>query len=245
MWIVTLPVGVVLAALPRRYWRDLDARWPVFRMAWVSGLVTMAAGAVIGVFGYFAYITPMADVGGQIMMKGGVEAGLAAHALAIVTVLGFAFFTPTGLFSTYLIGSGVIRAIAGFNDLDGAGGDPLLTWADAGVRRLKQRVRQNARQRARERLEGPAVADVVVTGEATGLRDADLVVVASRRKAGWERGVIVVTADHWYRLGKPMDKRFPEGLRTMYPLTRLKTVEVLRKYVTYELGAIEEGSSQA
>jgi len=241
MWVFSLPIGALLATLPRRYWRDLEERWPVFRMAWVSGLLTMVAGTVIGGFGYFAYVTPMADVGGRIMMTGNP---LGAHGLAIVTVLGFAFFTPTGLFSTYLIASGLLRAVAGFNDLDGAHGDPILTAVDAGVRRTRDRLRRSARQRARERLEGPPAPDRMLTGEEAALAGVDVVVVASRRKPGWEKGVIVVTADHWYRLGKPFDKRFPEGLRTMYPLTRLKTVEVLRKYVTYDLLSGGEGSSQ-
>jgi len=55
------------------------------------------------------------------------------------------------------------------------------------------------------------VPDRLVTGPAAGIPDAELVVVASRQKPGWERGVFVITPDAWYRLGEPIDRLQPEG----------------------------------
>lgn len=248
------PVAALLATLPRRYWRDLDARWPVTRTAVLSAVLTMALGFAIGVRGYFDYVLPMQDVTGAMMVDSGerhlraddampVATAMAPMALTILGVLAFAFFTPTGQTAVYLLLSGFLRAVSAY--VDDPRGDPILTGIDTVARKTSQRLHRRARERARERQEGPPTPDRLLTGEAAGLPEFEVVVVASRRKAGWEPGAIVVTLAHWYRIGRPFDRRFPEGLRTMYPLQRLKTVEVLRKYVAYELPSIEEGSSQS
>jgi hypothetical protein len=72
-------------------------------------------------------------------------------------------------------------------------GDPLLTGVDALGRRAFSAFRGDTARRARERLEGIAVSDVLLSGRDGGAPEADVVVVASRRKAGWEPGVSVVT----------------------------------------------------
>ena len=63
----------------------------------------------------------------------------------------------------------------------------------------------------------------------------DFVIVAARRKAGWTAGTFVITDDGWFTLGQPFDRPTPNGIRTIYPLTMLQTLEVLRKGVAYQL----------
>ena len=76
-------------------------------------------------------------------------------------------------------------------------------------------------------------------------RSTELVVVASRQKPGWERGVFVITPDAWYRLGEPIDREMPAGLRTLYPLTELRDLEVRRKSVEYTLPPLTGSPSHA
>jgi len=78
------------------------------------------------------------------------------------------------------------------------------------------------------------VPDRLVTGESAGLT-ADYVVIASRRKPEWEAGAIILTSTDWYRLGAPIDAEMENGLRTLYPLTKLDAVEVVRRGIQYEL----------
>ena len=65
--------------------------------------------------------------------------------------------------------------------------------------------------------------------------DADYVVLASRKKAEWTAGAIIMTSTDWYKLGTPFDIDTPAGLRTAYPLTKMDAVEVLRRGIRYEL----------
>ncbi len=77
-------------------------------------------------------------------------------------------------------------------------------------------------------------AHVVRPGSWCGL-EADYVVLAARRKAEWTEGAIILTSTDWYRLGAPFDMDTPSGLRTAYPLTKLESVEVVRRGIEYEL----------
>ena len=63
----------------------------------------------------------------------------------------------------------------------------------------------------------------------------DFVVVASRRKPGWERGVAVFTAEGCYRLGEPVEQTVNGRLRTLYPMTEHNDLEAIRKAVRYDL----------
>lgn len=60
-------------------------------------------------------------------------------------------------------------------------------------------------------------------------------VVSSRKKPEWEAGAIVMTESDWFRLGVPFDLQMPAGLRTAYPLTKLESVEVVRRGIHYRL----------
>ena len=42
-------------------------------------------------------------------------------------------------------------------------------------------------------------------------------------------------AADWYKLGEPFDIQTPAGLRTAYPLSKMETVEVVRRGIQYEL----------
>ena len=64
---------------------------------------------------------------------------------------------------------------------------------------------------------------------------ADYVVLSARRKAEWNPGAIVMTSGDWYKLGDAFDVETPAGLRIAYPLTRMETVEVVRRGIHYEL----------
>jgi hypothetical protein len=155
----------------------------------------------------------------------------------IAALIGFTFFTPSGLCSVYLVLSAVLRGVA-----VAAGdpiGDPVLTAAD-GLRVWFRDTRRSRRtRRTRERAEGPDVGDRRYAGEDAGLPGIDTVIVASRRKPDWSAGTIVIAAGEWYRLGEPFDAQHPFGLRTVYPLSKIDKTVVLRRYVAYELPPLQ------
>jgi hypothetical protein len=244
-------LAVPAALLPGRHWQVLH-RLPIRAMALPSAIATILAGLVAGGRGFIHYARLAADAASQATLDAaarqaasGVAAGgepittMAPQLLSLASVVGFILFTPTGLLSTYLILSGLLRVAAVV--VDQAVGDPLLTGLDAGVRSIRTRRRGRLAARRRAREEGPATADRLFTGEDSGLPGVDLVVLAARRKPDWTAGTIVLTPDGWYRLGEPFDARLPYGLRTVYPLTRLETTEVLRKAVQYDLPPLQRG----
>jgi hypothetical protein len=158
---------------------------------------------------------------------------LVPYGVSAVTLFAFMFFTPLGLFSTYLMLSGLLRATSAYV------GDPRsdfllsgLHWAAAtsvaSFRARRSRV-------AREEREGAELPDVLGTGEWAGL-PVDYVVISSRRKsAEWSAGAIILSSTDWYRLGTPIDREIDGHLRTLYPLTRLEVPEVVRRGIEYEL----------
>jgi hypothetical protein len=239
-------LACVLAILPRRHWGRLERWVPVGAASLPSAVLTFFLGAAIGIPGYIAHTEAnYAVAGGFLAQALGIRppaegttpqqaeqlAGAQFHASRL-SMFTFAF-TPAGLVSLYLLGSGAIRGVATY--IVEPWGDPVLTAIDAVL--LKQRIAGAAREQraAREALEGPEVPDRLVTGKAAGLPDADYVVVASRQKPGWEAGVFVITPGTWFRLGPPVERTLHAGLRTLYPLTELKDLEVRRKSVEYEL----------
>lgn len=238
------------ALLPPRHWPSFD-RLPIRMMAGPSALATAVFGLVIGARGFVAYETAAADAAtvaaletAARQLRGVAPAGppittLTPQLLSIASVIGFVLFTPLGLAATYLVVSGVFRVAAIV--VDDAAGDPLLTGLDALVASLRRRSRSAVTRWIRTREEGPDRGDRLFTGEGAGLPGIDCVVVASRRKPDWTAGTTVMTSDGWYRLGEPFDARLSFGLRTVYPLTKLETSEVLRKAVRYELPPLQRG----
>jgi hypothetical protein len=114
-------------------------------------------------------------------------------------------------------------------------GDPLLSLADHAARRLAARASHRRFASEREQLEGPFAPDALVPGRQLGFPDAELILVASRRKPGWQRGLVLVTVLKRYRVGEPFDRFFRDGLRTLYPLNELPGAEVMRRSVAYKL----------
>lgn len=239
-------LACLLAFLPRRHWGRLERWAPVGGASLPSAVMTFFVGAAIGIPGYLAHTQAGYDAAyGFVAQAVGVRPPaegttpqqaeqLAATQFHVSQLSMFTFaLTPAGLVALYLLGTGGVRGVATY--IDEPWGDPVLTAIDAVL--LKQRTAGAARERraAREALEGPEVPDRLITGKAAGLPDAELVVVASRQKPGWEAGVFVITPGSWYRLGAPVERTLPAGLRTLYPLNELKDLEVRRKSVEYEL----------
>ena len=237
-------LAVAWALLPQRYWNTLESL-PVERACWFSGLATLAVGLFVGSRGLLAYLdrASRASVDAAFELAVRQVQGKAAgpdittwdlQQLSIFSFVAFLLFTPLGVFSLYLVFSGAARVIS--------------SWIrPAGGRSVADRARRDLRGEAfgapgaaadrghpppRRRAGG---ARPPVHGAWAGLEGVDLVVVASRRKPDWTRGTFVITSDKWYTLGEPFDLHLPQGLRTIYPLTEQKVMEVLRRGVAYEL----------
>ena len=150
-------------------------------------------------------------------------------------IFTFLLLTPKGWLTMYLGGTGAFRMGAawfddpvGDPDPDGPRRDPLGEVATA----APSPAPNNARAQA---LEGPEIPDRVVSSARAGIPGCDLVIVTSRRKPGWARGVVVYTADACYRIGDPVERTVAGNLRTLYPLTEHKDFEAVRKSVNYDM----------
>ena len=214
-------LAIPVAALPKRVWDRWDL--PVANMALASSILTFFAGTTLGITGFFAYIARVLSA-----------SEWTAPPLMILVVVSYVIGTPRGLFSLYLVISGAIRAIACY--IDEPHGDPLLTGIDSAWRRWRAARRRRQDANARLALEKTDEPDRLYPGEWAGLPGTTFVVVAARRKSGWNEGTWVITNDGWFTLGEPFDRPMPNGLRTVYPLTlQTTTLDVLRKGVSYEL----------
>jgi hypothetical protein len=245
------PLAAAMAALlPCRYWQVLY-RLPIRAMSLPSAIATVLIGLVAGGRGFMAYATLAAEAASQAALEaaarqtsGAASSGepittLTPQLVSVASVVAFTLFTPLGLLATYLTVSGLLRVAAVVTDHPA--GDPFMTGLDEMARAVWRRVRASRAAKRRLSDEGPETADRLFMGEGVGLDGVDYAVVASRRKPDWTSGTIVVTPDGWYRIGEPFDARLPYGLRTIYPLTRLETSEVLRRAVQYELPPLQRG----
>lgn len=245
--------AVVVTVLPRRHWSRFSA-WPLHSVAPVSGLLTLLAGAAMGVSGFFAYLERMSgSAAGSILevsrlqVEGQLPESVVVSAAPLVvwTVapIAFAFFTPLGLASLYLVGSGWFR-IAGWW-VSSPHGDPLLTAADTLIHWRRQASISKAERQTRERAEGADEPDRRYSGAWAGLPEVEFVIVAARRKPEWTAGTFVVTPDGWFTLGEPCDRPMPQGLRTVYPLIRPRAMDVMRRSVSYELPPLRPHAARA
>jgi hypothetical protein len=224
-------LAVFAGLLPRRRWDDVDL--PILNAAFASALVTLLAGAALGITGYFGY---MSDVLAQREWT--------APPMMILVFASYLFATPKGLFALYLACSGLVRALAWM--VGEPWGDPILTGLDAAWRRLTASRQARVARDARQRLEKADEPDRLYDGAWAGLDSVTYVVVAARRKPGWTRGTWIITSDGWYTLGEPFDRPMPNGLRTVYPLTlQTTTLEVLRKGVSYELPPLRQSPGRS
>ena len=150
-----------------------------------------------------------------------------------LSIFTFLLLTPAGWVTLYLVGSGAVRA--GGSWFDDPVGDPILTGADRLLSARRDRRRDGDERRTRARLEGPETPDRVVSADKAAIPGCDIVIVSSRRKPGWERGVVVYTATTCYRIGDPVERTIAGNLRTLYPLTEHTDFEAVRKSVHYDM----------
>jgi hypothetical protein len=239
-FLLAIPIGLA----PRRYWRTLDVHVPVTSAALLSAIATFFVASAIGIPSFLEHAQASAGTAVDTMLqatgwKPMPAAGATVAKSQIIWVAGsmslltWAFTTSAGVASVYLGITGWIRIVAWY--VDDAWGDPLLTIADGVARRVWSRNRRQRATIAREKREGAEVPDVLMTATDAGVADADLVVIASRRKPEWDAGAIVVTDEKWFKLGASIEQQMPGGWRTLYPLTELHENEVLRRAVRYTL----------
>lgn len=231
--------GIAAALLPARYWSALDAHVPVTKSAVPSAIATFLLGAALGIRGFLEHAGALASYHNEVMLKtaataqgAGVTTAMpvALNSLALFT---FLLTTATGWAATYLCLSGLVRGL-GSVTLEPRG-DPILSLADWAVRTTARRRREARAAAARLAAEGPQVPDRVVPGSKAGLPAADLVIVSSRRKPGWDAGTIVLMGDAAYRVGTIEERQVHGRLRTLYPLTEHRDLEAFRRTVRYDL----------
>jgi hypothetical protein len=231
--------AITAALLPHRHWRQLPYWIPVQAAAFPSGLLTFFLGAAIGIPGFLEHAGATVSLANETVVAEAMRNPAAGYSRGMVqgfaglSIFTFLFLTPKGLLTLYLLGSGGARAAAAW--FDDPIGDPLLTGIDHALHGTRDRRSREDERRTRETLEGPEIADRAVSSAAAGLPECDLVIVASRRKVGWDHGVTVFTADAAYRIGQPVERTIAGRLRTLYPLIEHKDFEAVRKSVHYDL----------
>jgi hypothetical protein len=242
LWVVALVAG----AAPRRMWARLEPPLPLFATAFPAAILAISAGFAIGVPGFFAFAENAADENNAWMLRQLLKPGpiynvaLVPYGVSALTLFIFLFLTPTGLVALYLASSGAIRAISAYLDPDDARGDFVLSGIHWVVTTVLRKSGEEMRRAARELREGAEAPDRLYTGEWAGV-DADYVLLASRRKAEWNAGAIIMTSTDWYRLGVPFNIETPNGLRAAYPLKRMESAEVVRRGILYELPELTAG----
>jgi hypothetical protein len=231
-------LAAMLAAwLPHRWWRRLPLTIPVGPAAFVSGVATILAGAAIGIPGFLEHAHANASVGIDAAVKEMYKTEVYRGDLVIgysgLSVFTFLLLTPKGWLTLYLGVTGTVRAMAAW--FDDPVGDPILASLDRVLLAGRERARAGLARRTREAQEGPAVADRAVSAASAGMPPCDVVIVAARRKPGWDRGTVVFTAGTAYRIGDPVEKTIAGRLRTFYPLTEHNDLEAVRRSVRYDL----------
>jgi hypothetical protein len=242
---VTFLAAMAASLLPFRLWGRLPASFQMTRAAFASGLLVFFLGAAVGLPGFYhhaGFLVSEANAATLKLAGAQIAAGMregdpkevtfetGMNALALFT---FLLLTPAGWLTMYLGGSGAVRTIAAW--FDDPVGDPVLTGLDEILWRRRDRRATRHERRTRDALEGPEIRDRVVSSATAEIPGCDLVIVSSRRKPGWERGVAVYTATTCYRIGEPVERTVAGKLRTLYPLTEHTDLEAVRKSVQYDM----------
>jgi hypothetical protein len=232
-------LAIPATLLPHRVWRLLPSWLPVDGAAFLAGILTLFAGMAIGIPGFLSHAGANVSMANQGVVDAalrdptiGYDRGMVSG-FAGLSIFTFLLLTPAGWVTLYLVGSGAVRAGAAW--FDDPVGDPILTGLDYILGARGERRLANDAIRRRAALEGPETPDRVISSTTAGIPGCDLVVVTARRKPGWERGVVVYTADACYRIGDPVERTIAGNLRTLYPLTEHTDFEAVRKSVNYEL----------
>jgi hypothetical protein len=231
--------SVAAAMVPRRYWAALECHVPVHAAAAWAGVATFLSAGAVGGPNYLTYVNDQVRVFNDVAINSnGYAAAGSGPFFLVLALFTFLFFTPIGWLTIYLGVTGFLRSIAGW--LEDGFGDPILTMIDSRVRVsfLSWQVRVRLRQRVAR--EGPEIPDRVVSAPKMGMDGADLVIVASRSKPGWDKGTIVITPSGAYRLGQVEERMVGGKLRTLYPLKAHTDQEVFRRVVNYELARMQD-----
>jgi hypothetical protein len=242
--LLTRIAAVPAAMLPARLWPTLDAHLPVSESALPAALLTVLAGAAIGIPGFFEYASEQASMSTDAMLEAArVQAARPAGedsvttsmpvAMTALSVFGFLLLTFKGWSTMYLMGTGVFRLLG--VTADDPQGDPILSLIDSALFQSFRTAHAQTARWQREAREGPHIPDRLLTGAQIGLPDADLVIVAARRKTGWDPGTILLTDTSAYRVGEIIDCTIEGRLRTLYPLTEHNDLEVFRRAVRYDM----------
>jgi len=232
-------VGVFRCFLPARYWQEMR------RGAYLSILLTAAIGVRIGYAGFFEQAQKAGREGAALALKLGAPGGAgglngmsqtdavaAALTGSALAPLAFFLFTPLGWLADYLFISAIFRGLT--LAVDNPWGDPLLTVIDRLVR--GKRAETLARKQAEERVlaEGPEVPDQILECRKFAGKEADYVIVASRRKEGWTLLTTVIADSVRLRIGDPLERNVDGLLRTCYPLKVIRDIQVDRRIVHYD-----------
>jgi hypothetical protein len=230
--------GIIASLLPRHTWDALEPHIPVTSSAFACSLLTVLAGAAIGIPGFFEHAQGQSGMYVDMLMNAADQGKAPTRAMAVgmnaFSLFTFLLLTPQGLVSLYLTSTGFVRTAGAW--FDDPRGDPILSTIDWSARTLVGKTRDKHTRRTRESLEGPEVRDIVVSGARAMIPEADLVIIASRRKPGWEKDTVVVTESATYRIGTIVERTIEGRLRTLYPLVEHRDLEVFRRTVHYDIG---------
>jgi hypothetical protein len=225
--------AMVAALLPYRHWERLPYWIPVRAAAFASGLATLLGGAAIGIPGFLEHAAANVSLANDTMLKYDFFNRSLSAGFGGLSIFTFMLLTPKGWLTSYLLATGTVRGMGAW--FDDPIGDPVLTGLDALVGGRREKRANERQRRERAALEGPELADRVVSSAKAGIPGCDLVIVSTRRKPGWDRGTTVFTTEAAYRIGEPVERTVAGRLRTLYPLTEHKDFEAVRKSVHYDL----------
>jgi hypothetical protein len=117
--------------------------------------------------------------------------------------------------------------------VDNPWGDPILTVIDNLIRGKSAARKDRQAAEERERAEGPVTPDEILECRKFAGKEADYVVVSSRRKEGWTLATTVIAETVRLRVGEPREMTIEGRLRTCYPLKVIRDVQVDRRIVHY------------
>jgi len=242
--------GIAAASLTRtggspeigRRMRYTLARWS---RSLPAAIATLLTGFILGGFGFIHFVRQVASDNNDLMLEaaqrqnagtlGGPDVTTAAPvSMTAIAPLAFVIGTPIGALSAYLVITAAIRVVAGVVAREPLG-DPIVHGTIGLGRALRARRSRKRDEGLRAALEGPEVADRLTSAERLQVEDAELVVVASRRKPEWTEGTILDCGDRYFRVGPASERKLPGGLRTLYPLRAQPDAGVFRRLVRYDL----------
>lgn len=234
-------IEMFAALLPRRYWHRFEQTWRLCPRPGLSSLAGLVVGIGIAIPAFVRHVgngttsaTALTLMAAAHQIHHPVAHEVTSTLTQTLSLLSFATFiaTPVGLLATYCLASGLLRSACAY--LDDPMGDPALTLADGLVRHgLKAAARVRARVVQRLKF-GAVVADRLTDGAAVDSRDVDVAVLASRPKAGWSVGTMVLMDKGCYRIVNVKECNVDSRLWVAYLLCRKTDAEIIRRMVRYE-----------